>query len=219
MLLTKSVHKISGDPDLVASSLGSLVEDLVLPRTEHDLSIGAFDVQTSIDADVEMRIHDVSSGDSLGADAAVVGALWTRVKVSGWPSDWVTGGVVDQDVFLFETEPKIVVVVVDLSSGVGGVWSAVWVHDFAHDNEGVLSAWIVADVAWDEETVGAVSWGLLSGAAIEAPLGAIFEFSGEVVDNHAFASEELGWFVSIEPKIFELRSYTLLGGFHFLFLL
>lgn len=60
MLLTQSLHKISGDPDFVTGSLGSLVEDLILPGTEHDLSIGAFDVQASIDTDIEMLVHDVS---------------------------------------------------------------------------------------------------------------------------------------------------------------
>merc|ERR1712060_904626 len=62
ILLTETHHEVSGDPDLVTGSLGALVENLVLPGAEHDLSIGALDVETGIDADVQMSVHDVSPG-------------------------------------------------------------------------------------------------------------------------------------------------------------
>lgn len=177
VLLTETHHEVTRDPDLVTGSLGALVENLVLPGAEHDLSIGALDVETGIDADVQMFVHDVSSRDSSGADTAVVGSLWSWEELTGWPSDWVASGVVDEDVLLFETEPEVVVVIIDLRAGVGSVWGTIWVHDFAHDHEGVSSAWIVADVDWDEETVGAVSWSLLGGGAVEAPFGAVLKFS------------------------------------------
>lgn len=60
ILLTETHHEIPGDPDLVSGFLGTFVEYLILPRAKHDLGICALDVETGINADVQMLVHNVS---------------------------------------------------------------------------------------------------------------------------------------------------------------
>jgi len=146
-----------------------------------------------------MLVHDVSSGDSSGADTAIVGSLGAWVEVAAWPTDWLAGGVINQDILLFETEPEIVIVIINLSTSVRGMWGSIGVHDLAHDHEGISPARVLANVDWDEKAVGGVAWSLLCRGTVEAPFRAIFEITGEVVDDHALASELLGRLVSIEP--------------------
>lgn len=153
VLFAQTVHEVTRDPDFVSRSLSTLVEDLVLPRSKHDFGVGSFDVESSIDANVQMLIHDVSATDVSGANTTIVWSLWGREESLLWPSDWVASGVVDQDVLLFKAEPKVIIVVIDFSSSVGSMRSSIRVQDLAHDDECISAAWVGADVDWFEETV------------------------------------------------------------------
>ena len=150
VLFTDSDHDVARQPDLVSSGLSTLGKDLVLPRSEHDFSVDTFNVQTGLNACIGVFFHDISSGNVLGSDAAVVGSLRSGVVGFSWPSDWVSGSVVDEHVFLLVAEPEILIIVVDQSPGVRLVGGFVGVQYLAHHKAGILSARIVTYADWFE---------------------------------------------------------------------
>lgn len=80
-----------------------------------------------------MFFNDVSSGDVHGSDTAVVGTLRSWIEWFAWPSDWITSIVVNEYIFLLKSKPKIIVVIVNLGSGVGLVWGTIGVENFTHN--------------------------------------------------------------------------------------
>jgi hypothetical protein len=78
-------------------------------------------------------------------------------------------------------------------------------QDFAHDESAIGASGILEDGHWLEDAIGAASFGLAGGAAIEAPIREFFEFgeTGELFDL-SFAAEVRDGFVTVEPNVFEL---------------
>jgi len=56
--------------------------------------------------------------------------------------------IIPKEILLLETEPEIVVVVLDCCTAIGLVRRAVGVEDFAHDEEAVLATGIFNDCTW-----------------------------------------------------------------------
>jgi len=71
----------------------------------HNFGVGSSDVDTSVEAGFVVGLDDVATVDFVGTDTAVVGSLRSGESVL-WPTEWMQV-VVEQRVFLFDTEPGI----------------------------------------------------------------------------------------------------------------
>ncbi len=81
-----------------------------------------------------MLFDDFAADCFAVSDRAVVRALRSGEAFCG-ESEGTVGFRVPQGVFLFETEPEILVVVVDGRTPVGSVRGSIGVQDFTHDEE------------------------------------------------------------------------------------
>lgn len=112
--------------------------DLVLPLGRHDFSVGARDVDASIQASLVVSIDDIAAEDLAGADTAVVWALGGRETVLG-PA--IRPALeVEECVFLLKTEPELVLLVcfeqnIGVAAEVVGVGLAISSPGLAHDND------------------------------------------------------------------------------------
>ena len=59
--LRQTLEQVAGHPDLVAAESGALAEDLILPLTHHDLGIDAFDIETRLEADVQVLVDHLTA--------------------------------------------------------------------------------------------------------------------------------------------------------------
>ena len=195
-------EEVAGDPDFVTGAFSAFGEDLKFPLSGGDFGIDAFDIETSGEAEVEVFFDDFATEGIFGADGAVVGTLWGRVATDGEAKRQV-GFAIPEEVFLFEAEPEVGVVIIDGCAAVGFVDGSIRVEDFAHDEEGILATWVDEDGDWFEEAVGGAAWGLVCGAAVKAPDGAFFERAAEVFDDFGFGAEHLSGFGAIQPDVLE----------------
>ena len=93
-------------------------------------------------------------------DGTVVRALWSRITVRG--ETWRQLRIhIPQKVFLFETKPDIVVVIVNRGAPVRRMRRAVRVHHLAHNKKGILAIGVWVDRHWLQQTVGAAAVCLL----------------------------------------------------------
>ena len=135
-------------------------------------------------------------------NASVIFTLW--VGETGFrPTQGTAFG--GEEVFLLEAEPEVFVV---RNSGtvVGRVRVAVGKHDFAHDEESVLCG-VESAVEGNrlQDTIGIAAVGLLGGAAVKSPFGAVGK--GQIirvaVQDLGFAAEVSHGGVTIKPEVFE----------------
>ena len=146
---------------------------LILPLSRHDLGIGAGDLNASVETCLVVRLHDVSAHDLAGSVTAVVRALRSRESVL-WPAVWPSE-VVEEGVFLLETEPELVLgVLLHQNSGVVavvvGVWRSVRHPRLAHYEHVVPETeWIRVHRHWTEVDIGVVARCLTGGGPIEVP--------------------------------------------------
>src|SRR5207237_5081798 len=85
--------------------------NLELPLSGHNLGVDAGNLQSCLEAGVEVSFDDGASEDLVGADAAVVAALGGREAARGeaeWP------GAVEERVLLLDAE--VIVIALDLLS-------------------------------------------------------------------------------------------------------
>ena len=162
VLFAGALEEVTGKPDLVASTLCALCEDLELPLTCGDLTVDSLNVETCIEADIEMLFDHVAAECVLSADRAVVRALWFWVTGSR-ESWWTVGDWIPQEVLLLETKPEVFVIIgfVDGRTPVGRVWSAVRVKNLGHDEVCVPTVRIGDDRDWLQQKVGGATVGLV----------------------------------------------------------
>ncbi len=204
VILGGAVQQVTGDPDLVAGFLGTLGKDLELPLTHHHFGVDAFDVQAGLQAQFQVFFDDFTSDSTTATDAAVVRALRAGITFGGEAQRLVRFRI-PQRVFLFETEPEIVVVVVDRAAAVGAVRGSVGVQDFAHHQEtGADAARIGNDVNGFEQQVRRATIGLFGAASVEAPNLRVFQLATEIVFDLGLAAKRLGRLIAIQPDVFQL---------------
>ena len=139
ILLPNPLQQITGYPDLVASPLGSLGEDLKLPLAGGHFSIDTFNVQAGFEAGIEMLFH---AGPTVGifcSDRAVIGSLRGRISARGKPGRVVVL-CAPEKILLFEAEPEILVIVGYRGSGIRHMRRTVSTENLRHDEVGVLAA-------------------------------------------------------------------------------
>ena len=117
---------------LVAGFFGAFGEDLEFPLTGSYFCIDPFDVETGVEAGVEVFYDDVPAIGVAGADGAIIGALWSWVAAFG-EAQGLFRFRVPEEIFLFEAKPEIVVVVFDERAAVAGMGCTIGVEHFAHD--------------------------------------------------------------------------------------
>src|SRR5277367_107019 len=83
--------------------------DLEFPLRGHDFSVDSADLDSRVQACLVVCLDDITGVDFASSDTAVVWALWTRESTCG-PSVRSIEGI-EEGVFLFETEPRIVFLV------------------------------------------------------------------------------------------------------------
>ena len=134
------------------------------------------------------------------AHTAVVAALWLRIAALREAED---PAAFFEEIFLLEAEP-CTLVIKDIGAGVGWVSGAVWKHDFAHDEEAVLTGAVRIESYRFEDAVRVTTFSLLSGGTIEAPFRELLE-SGCCIKflDAAFGAEIWNGRVAVQPDVIE----------------
>ena len=77
-------------------------------------------------------------------DGAIVGALW-RWEAAGRKARRQLCVYIPQKIFLLETKPEIVVIIVDGGATIGWVWRAIRVENLTHNQVRIVAVWIWVD--------------------------------------------------------------------------
>jgi len=187
---------------LIAGQFRSLREDLELPLALHHLGVDPFDVQPGLKAQLHVLFDQCSADRFAGTNAAIIRPLRCRVTGGGKAHRLLSLGV-PQGVFLFETEPKIIVVFIDRGTTVGTMRRAVSIQDFAHYQEAVSAQAIgvVADKNGLEHQIGTPTGCLLGTRTVEAPVLGVFDLTAEVAYDLGFAAKGLRRLITIQPDV------------------
>ena len=131
VFFAETSHDVAGGPHLVGGGLGAFAEDLEFPLAFGDFGVDAFDIDTGIQADVDVGFDDLTSDvtDILEANTRVVRTLWGRIAGDG-EAQWTT--VFVEEIFLFETEPGARIIQ-NRRAGIGRVWGAIRHQHFRHE--------------------------------------------------------------------------------------
>ena len=152
---------------------------MILPLSGHDLGIDTGDVDTGIQAGLVVSLDNVTAIDTVGANTAIVWALWAWVPTL-WPAVW-PAICAKKSVFLLQTEPGLVLGMGFHQSGgivaiVELVRGAIVVPALAHDNDVVtLAEGIWVHSCWAEIDIGVIAWGLLGRGTVEVPFWEIID--------------------------------------------
>lgn len=173
--LGNALQDESRHPELVAQADAQARADLVLPLGRHDFSVGARDLDASVQAGLVVRLDDVTAHDLAGADTAVVWALRSRETVLR-PA--VRPAIsAEKSVLLLETEPILVLLVGLHHDGgvmaeVVGIRLAVPHPRLAHNKEvGLVTERAWKHGHWTQVDVGIVAGRLAGRGAVEVPFG------------------------------------------------
>mmetsp|Transcript_4538 Transcript_4538/g.13731 ORF Transcript_4538/g.13731 Transcript_4538/m.13731 type:complete len:383 (-) Transcript_4538:19-1167(-) len=173
-VLAEPVQEPPGDHHAVAELERADGSDLVLPLAWHDLSVDAADLDSGLDAGIQVGLGEGPAVDSLVTGAAVEGSLGSWVAAL-WPAEHPAVGA-KHGVLLLESVEGLLVVdllVEDLGEpvpGVGGVGVSVGGENLAQHEDVVISPdWVRAGEDGPQEAVRVVSLGLAGGGPIEGP--------------------------------------------------
>ena len=204
VLLAQADQEVAGHPDLVGRALGALAEHLEFPLALGHLGVDAFVVDAGVQAELEMRVDDLTgdAADVLVADAGVVLALRGREAAAGREAEG--HAVLVEEVFLLEAEPGAGVVE-DGGTGVRRMrGDAIGHHDLAHHQHAVLLGAVGVDRDRLEQAVGAAAFGLPRRAAVEAPVGQLLQLREAVVFLDLGLAAEVGdGVVPVQPDVFQ----------------
>ena len=108
ILLTGAFENVTSRPDLVTALGSALGEDLEFPLTCHHLGIDTLDIQAGLKTQVQVLVHNLASVRIARPHRSVIRALRSRETVLREAQRQVCFRI-NQSVFLFQTEPEIVV--------------------------------------------------------------------------------------------------------------
>ena len=202
VLLAEAGHNVAGDPHLVGGALGALAEDLELPLALSDLGIDALDVDSGVEADVDVLLDDLAGhrADVLVADAGVVRALGLGEAARGEAKG---RAVLEEEVLLLEAEPGARIIR-DGGAGVRGVGDAGVEVGLAHHEHAVLAGGVREDRDGLQHDIGALALGLAGRAAVEAPVGKFGQLREALEFLDLGLAAEVGQRgVAVEPDVFQ----------------
>lgn len=172
--LSNSRQKVSSHPQLITHVDTLAGTDLELPLGRHDLGVDTRNLDAGVETGAVVGLDDVTGVDLTGTDTAVVGALRGGVTTLGPCVDLIE--LVEQGVFLFQTEPDLLVSVglhqldglVAVVELVGGT---IVVPALSQDNDVVtLTEGVRIEGNGSEIDIGVVAGGLTGGRSIKVPL-------------------------------------------------
>jgi len=200
VVLSDAAEEVAGHPEVVTDLNTKAGADLVLPLAGHDLTVGAADVDASVEASLVVGVGDGAAEGGVGTDGAVVGALGTGVTLRG-PAERSLLELVgsgQKGVLLLDTVPGLLggdfTLVPDLVGevaevGVGGdellAVLVLPVKGLAHD-QNVVTATERVGIVGDglEDNLRFVGDGLVGGGAVVVPLGDVGE-GGDLLGESA----------------------------------
>src|SRR6185436_2497488 len=100
-VLADAVEQPAGHPQVVGDSRAADRADLELPLSGHNLSVDAGNLQTGLEASVQVSLDHGASEDLVGANAAVVATLGRGETARGEAKG---PGTVEERVLLLDTE-------------------------------------------------------------------------------------------------------------------
>ena len=161
-------------------TLNSLARtDLELPLGGHDLRVGTGDLDTRVQACLEMGLDNISAEDLASAHTTVVRALGAGEPSNG-PAVWPVIHI-EKGVFLLEAEPGLLLLVglgelVALVAVVVGVRGAISVPALTdHQDVRGQAERVGEDRHRAQVDVGVVARCLAGGGTVEVPLGQVLE--------------------------------------------
>ena len=107
--LSNSLEEVSGHPEMISHFDSLAGTDLEFPLRWHNFGVDTADLDSGVQAGLVVGFYDIPGVDLAGSDTAVVWALWAG-EAASWPSVGSVEGV-EKSVFLLETEPGIVFLV------------------------------------------------------------------------------------------------------------
>ncbi len=204
VLFAEACEEVAGDPHFVGGFFGAFAEDLEFPLSFGDFGVDAFVVDAALVAEFEVGVDDFA-GDTAHeavADAAVIATL--AFLGEAFLGEAKGLAVLVKEVFLLEAEPGIGIIE-NGGAGVGGMGCEVGEEYFAKNDHAVLYGGVGVTGDGFEDAIGVMSFGLLGGTAVEAPIREFFE-RGEGIElfDERFSAEVRDGGVAIEPNVFEL---------------
>ena len=125
-------------PDLVTALSSALGEDLEFPLSCHHLGIDSFNVQPRLEAQVQVLIHNLATVRITSAHGGVIRALRARETVLR-ETERQIGVCIDQGVFLLQTKPKIVILILNRGAAVGLMRRAVSIEHLTHNKPAIAA--------------------------------------------------------------------------------
>ncbi len=167
-----AVQQPAREPQLIADLGGVQRPDLEFPLAGHDLGVDPGDLESGLQAGIEMRLDDLTAEDLIRADAAVVAALGRREAAVRKPEG---PRAAEERVFLLDAEPRVERRETQCHVGVRaahvrGVRLPAHEHDLAQHQEIVPAADRIRAREYRlEDAVRAVARRLLRARSVESP--------------------------------------------------
>ncbi len=141
-----TVEEEARKPEVITHLDTEARTNLELPLSRHDFGVGARNLDTSVQASLVMSLNNVSAENLASANTTVVRALrsWEAIY---WPTIWSIGDI-EESVFLFKTEPWLVLSVSlhelgTLMTVVELVWGSIRIPAFAENQHvGSTTEWV-----------------------------------------------------------------------------
>jgi hypothetical protein len=159
-------------------------------------------VDAGFQAELQVLLNDFASKiTDIGiANTRVILTLRIRVTILR-PTQ--RAFVLEEEVFLLQSKPGFFIIK-DGGTVVGWMRSgAIGHHDFAHNEESVVTRSIRIKGDGFQHAIRAATFGLLGGAAIKSPHGTILYGIGSFADDFGFPTQIGDGSVAVEPDVFE----------------
>ena len=139
VLLADPLQQVSRYPGFIACALGTFCENLKFPLTSSNLGVNAFHIDARCETQIKVLFYTLPAKGVPRSDRAVIRPLRPGVAVHRKAGRQLSINV-PQKILLLETEPEVVIVIVDGSAAVRCVRRAVRVEYFCHHQKSVFAA-------------------------------------------------------------------------------
>lgn len=202
--LRDSLKQIAGHPEHVTLLNAGGGTDLILPLAGCDLGVDAGDLDSSVDAGLEVGVDDVAAVHLGARNAAVVRALSLGLRAIFREADWQVSFRVHDEVLLLEAEPWLEFCRPLHSLGtriarVGGERDACRGVGIAHnENVGGAAERIREDSLRLEDHLGVLSRCLIGGRAVIVPLWELGHILRDSLEDTSLTAEAV---VPVNPNV------------------